>query len=67
MMIIITIIIIIIIFSGGIQIHSVAETLLIFLDSLPEPVVPHSFYDRCLESTTLKQAQEVGGLVSRSV
>lgn len=43
----------------GIQIHSVAETLLIFLDSLPEPVVPYSLYDRCLESSNFKQAQEV--------
>ncbi|XP_057196039.1 type II inositol 1,4,5-trisphosphate 5-phosphatase isoform X2 [Triplophysa rosa] len=30
--------------------HSVAEALLLFLDALPEPVVPFSFYQRCLDS-----------------
>uniref|UniRef100_A0A665TIY2 phosphoinositide 5-phosphatase n=1 Tax=Echeneis naucrates TaxID=173247 RepID=A0A665TIY2_ECHNA len=30
--------------------HSVAEALLLFLDALPEPVVPYSFYQQCLES-----------------
>uniref|UniRef100_A0A7N6B9S7 phosphoinositide 5-phosphatase n=1 Tax=Anabas testudineus TaxID=64144 RepID=A0A7N6B9S7_ANATE len=30
--------------------HSVAEALLLFLDSLPEPVVPYHFYQQCLES-----------------
>uniref|UniRef100_A0A672G075 phosphoinositide 5-phosphatase n=1 Tax=Salarias fasciatus TaxID=181472 RepID=A0A672G075_SALFA len=29
--------------------HSVAEALLLFLDALPEPVVPFSFYPQCLE------------------
>ncbi|KAM4581308.1 type II inositol 1,4,5-trisphosphate 5-phosphatase isoform 3-T3 [Odontesthes bonariensis] len=29
--------------------HSVAEALLLFLDALPEPVVPCSFYQQCLE------------------
>uniref|UniRef100_A0A8C8ELX2 phosphoinositide 5-phosphatase n=2 Tax=Oncorhynchus tshawytscha TaxID=74940 RepID=A0A8C8ELX2_ONCTS len=29
--------------------HSVAEALLIFLDALPEPVVPFSLYQQCLE------------------
>lgn len=29
--------------------HSVAEALLLFLDALPEPVVPYSFYYQCLE------------------
>ncbi|XP_061072148.1 type II inositol 1,4,5-trisphosphate 5-phosphatase isoform X3 [Conger conger] len=29
--------------------HSVAEALLLFLDALPEPVIPFSFYQRCLE------------------
>uniref|UniRef100_A0A8C6TKG1 phosphoinositide 5-phosphatase n=1 Tax=Neogobius melanostomus TaxID=47308 RepID=A0A8C6TKG1_9GOBI len=29
--------------------HSVAEALLLFLDALPEPVVPYSFYLQCLE------------------
>uniref|UniRef100_A0A665TA68 phosphoinositide 5-phosphatase n=1 Tax=Echeneis naucrates TaxID=173247 RepID=A0A665TA68_ECHNA len=32
--------------------HSVAEALLLFLDALPEPVVPYSFYQQCLESCT---------------
>ncbi|XP_068180463.1 type II inositol 1,4,5-trisphosphate 5-phosphatase [Antennarius striatus] len=30
--------------------HSVAEALLLFLDALPEPVVPYKFYQQCLES-----------------
>ncbi|XP_049902860.1 type II inositol 1,4,5-trisphosphate 5-phosphatase isoform X1 [Epinephelus moara] len=30
--------------------HSVAEALLLFLDALPEPVVPYSFYQQCLDS-----------------
>uniref|UniRef100_A0A3Q3JER7 phosphoinositide 5-phosphatase n=1 Tax=Monopterus albus TaxID=43700 RepID=A0A3Q3JER7_MONAL len=30
--------------------HSVAEALLLFLDALPEPVVPYCFYQQCLES-----------------
>uniref|UniRef100_A0A3Q3VXN8 phosphoinositide 5-phosphatase n=1 Tax=Mola mola TaxID=94237 RepID=A0A3Q3VXN8_MOLML len=30
--------------------HSVAEALLLFLDALPEPVVPFSLYQQCLES-----------------
>uniref|UniRef100_A0A3Q2XWG4 phosphoinositide 5-phosphatase n=1 Tax=Hippocampus comes TaxID=109280 RepID=A0A3Q2XWG4_HIPCM len=29
--------------------HSVAEALLLFLDALPEPVVPFAFYRQCLE------------------
>ncbi|XP_077431575.1 type II inositol 1,4,5-trisphosphate 5-phosphatase isoform X1 [Vanacampus margaritifer] len=29
--------------------HSVAEALLLFLDALPEPVVPFAFYQQCLE------------------
>ncbi|XP_051920456.1 type II inositol 1,4,5-trisphosphate 5-phosphatase isoform X1 [Hippocampus zosterae] len=33
--------------SGGN--HSVAEALLLFLDALPEPVVPYAFYRQCLE------------------
>ncbi|GAB6030996.1 hypothetical protein CHUAL_007816 [Chamberlinius hualienensis] len=32
------------------SIHSIAETLLIFLESLPEPVIPSNFYSRCLEA-----------------
>uniref|UniRef100_A0A665TJP7 phosphoinositide 5-phosphatase n=1 Tax=Echeneis naucrates TaxID=173247 RepID=A0A665TJP7_ECHNA len=31
--------------------HSVAEALLLFLDALPEPVVPYSFYQQCLETS----------------
>ncbi|XP_035686464.1 type II inositol 1,4,5-trisphosphate 5-phosphatase-like isoform X1 [Branchiostoma floridae] len=34
------------------QPHSVAECLLMFLDSLPEPVVPHQYYQSCLDSCT---------------
>uniref|UniRef100_A0A672N4S3 Rho-GAP domain-containing protein n=1 Tax=Sinocyclocheilus grahami TaxID=75366 RepID=A0A672N4S3_SINGR len=30
--------------------HSVAEALLLFLDALPEPVIPFSFYPQCLDS-----------------
>ncbi|XP_056141955.1 type II inositol 1,4,5-trisphosphate 5-phosphatase isoform X2 [Lampris incognitus] len=29
--------------------HSVAEALLLFLDALPEPVVPYSVYQQCLD------------------
>lgn len=29
--------------------HSVAEALLLFLDALPEPVIPFSFYQQCLD------------------
>ncbi|XP_046892778.1 type II inositol 1,4,5-trisphosphate 5-phosphatase isoform X1 [Hypomesus transpacificus] len=29
--------------------HSVAEALLLFLDALPEPVIPYSLYQQCLE------------------
>ncbi|KAL5009466.1 hypothetical protein ScPMuIL_011771 [Solemya velum] len=31
------------------SIHSVAEALLLFLESLPEPVIPFPFYQSCLE------------------
>ncbi|MED6248639.1 Type II inositol 1,4,5-trisphosphate 5-phosphatase [Ataeniobius toweri] len=30
--------------------HSVAEALLLFLDALPEPVIPFCFYQQCLDS-----------------
>ncbi|XP_010793206.1 type II inositol 1,4,5-trisphosphate 5-phosphatase isoform X2 [Notothenia coriiceps] len=30
--------------------HSVAEALLLFLDALPQPVIPFYFYQQCLES-----------------
>uniref|UniRef100_A0A8C4WYY2 phosphoinositide 5-phosphatase n=1 Tax=Eptatretus burgeri TaxID=7764 RepID=A0A8C4WYY2_EPTBU len=33
--------------------HSIAESLLIFLESLPQPVVPLAFYRRCLEAARL--------------
>ncbi|MCL4122564.1 UNVERIFIED_CONTAM: hypothetical protein GTU68_036214 [Idotea baltica] len=33
------------------HIHSVAEALLVFLDALPEPVVPYRLYERALEAT----------------
>lgn len=29
--------------------HSVAEALLLFLDALPEPVIPFGFYPQCLD------------------
>ncbi|KAG7336143.1 hypothetical protein KOW79_000836 [Hemibagrus wyckioides] len=29
--------------------HSVAEALLLFLDALPEPVIPYSMYQQCLD------------------
>jgi len=32
-----------------VSIHSAAETLMIFLESLREPVIPYSMYSRCLE------------------
>ncbi|XP_072404659.1 type II inositol 1,4,5-trisphosphate 5-phosphatase isoform X3 [Chiloscyllium punctatum] len=31
--------------------HSVTEALLLFLDALPEPVIPYKFYKNCLESS----------------
>ena len=33
-----------------VSIHSVAETLLLFLDSLRVPVIPDEFYRRCLDA-----------------
>ncbi|XP_074161302.1 LOW QUALITY PROTEIN: type II inositol 1,4,5-trisphosphate 5-phosphatase [Sminthopsis crassicaudata] len=32
--------------------HSVAEALLLFLESLPEPVICYNFYDTCLECSS---------------
>ncbi|XP_074662996.1 type II inositol 1,4,5-trisphosphate 5-phosphatase-like [Tubulanus polymorphus] len=32
------------------SVHTIAETLLILLDALPEPVIPSNFYQRCLDS-----------------
>nr|VZI26765.1 unnamed protein product [Spirometra erinaceieuropaei] len=34
--------------SESVSVHSVAYSLLIFLSTLPEPVVPYAFQDRCL-------------------
>lgn len=31
------------------SVHSMAEALLLFLDALPEPVVPYACYQRCLD------------------
>ena len=45
--------------GNRLHIHSVAECLLIFLDSLPEPVVPYSFYEDCI-NTTSSEAVQVG-------
>ncbi|XP_043973971.1 type II inositol 1,4,5-trisphosphate 5-phosphatase isoform X2 [Gambusia affinis] len=40
--------------------HSVAEALLLFLDALPEPVIPFSFYQQCLEcSSSAGQCEKV--------
>ncbi|KAM9309038.1 type II inositol 1,4,5-trisphosphate 5-phosphatase isoform 2-T2 [Pholidichthys leucotaenia] len=40
--------------------HSVAEALLLFLDALPEPVVPYSFYQQCLECcSSFSQCEKV--------
>lgn len=36
-------------FSGSI--HSVAEALLIFLESLAEPVIPYAFYEECIAAS----------------
>lgn len=45
--------------------HSVAEALLLFLDALPEPVVPYSFYQQCLEccsnANQCKKVSQTGG------
>lgn len=35
-------------FQAG-SIYSIAEALLIFLEALPEPVIPYAFYQRALE------------------
>ena len=35
-------------FQAG-SIYSIAEALLIFLEALPEPVIPYGFYPRALE------------------
>lgn len=34
------------------SVHAVAESLIIFLDSFPEPVIPYSHYPICLEHCT---------------
>lgn len=48
--------------------HSVAEALLLFLDALPEPVVPFSFYQQCLEScSNASQCEKVSETVRSSL
>lgn len=43
--------------------HSVAEALLLFLDALPEPVVPYSFYQQCLDCcSNASHCEKVRGL-----
>ncbi|XP_063055159.1 type II inositol 1,4,5-trisphosphate 5-phosphatase isoform X2 [Engraulis encrasicolus] len=40
--------------------HSVAEALLLFLDALPEPVVPYHYYKQCLDcSSDYSQCKQV--------
>ncbi|XP_020368894.1 type II inositol 1,4,5-trisphosphate 5-phosphatase isoform X2 [Rhincodon typus] len=40
--------------------HSVTEALLLFLDALPEPVIPYNFYKKCLESScSYAQSEQV--------
>ncbi|XP_077455298.1 type II inositol 1,4,5-trisphosphate 5-phosphatase isoform X3 [Stigmatopora argus] len=40
--------------------HSVAEALLLFLDALPDPVIPFAFYQQCLEcSSDATQCEKV--------
>ncbi|KAJ6233062.1 type ii inositol 1 [Anaeramoeba flamelloides] len=43
-------------FETGFSIHSYCVVLLDFLDSLPSPVVPYSFYSRCLATNSQKDA-----------
>ena len=35
-----------------VSIHSAAETLLLFLESLREPIVPYKMYSRCLDASS---------------
>ena len=32
------------------SVHSVAESLILFLDSFPEPVIPSEYYSQCIEA-----------------
>ena len=34
------------------SVHSVADALLMFLNSLCEPIIPYEFFDRCLENSS---------------
>ena len=44
----------------NVSVHSVAETLLIFLNSLCEPVIPYDLFQRCLEySSDFNETQTV--------
>ncbi len=46
--------------SPSVSIHSAAEALLMFLESLREPIVPHAMYAACLESApNYLQCQQV--------
>uniref|UniRef100_A0A3P8WQK7 Inositol polyphosphate-5-phosphatase B n=1 Tax=Cynoglossus semilaevis TaxID=244447 RepID=A0A3P8WQK7_CYNSE len=46
--------------------HSVAEALLLFLDALPEPVVPYSFYPQCLENcSSASQCEKIISMLPR--
>ncbi|XP_053287675.1 type II inositol 1,4,5-trisphosphate 5-phosphatase isoform X1 [Pleuronectes platessa] len=46
--------------------HSVAEALLLFLDALPQPVVPYSFYQLCLEGcSNASQCEKVISMLPR--
>lgn len=41
--------------NDNIGLFSMAETLLMFLDSLPDSVIPSSFYYRCLDASISKE------------
>jgi len=46
-------------FEKQVDIHSMAETLIIFLDSLGEAVIPSSLYNEVFECKNLQQAQNL--------
>ncbi|XP_048240023.1 inositol polyphosphate 5-phosphatase OCRL-like isoform X1 [Haliotis rufescens] len=49
------------------SVHSVAEALLLFLESLPEPVIPSAFYHSCLQcSTDFQRCKKVLQLIPDS-
>ncbi|KAG9291950.1 hypothetical protein G9A89_004888 [Geosiphon pyriformis] len=47
----------------NIGVHSMAESLIRFLESLPEPVIPYHLYDQCLNVTNRLAAHEVIELI----